>query len=62
MTRKHYKAIADILNKANELQAKGMIEDCWLYIVHNLSDYMAIDNPLFNRVRFQEACGLLTKP
>lgn len=59
MTRKDYKAIADILNDQQADFNEGDDGNLLLKIVaHRLSSYMAQDNPNFNRSKFLEACGV----
>ena len=63
ITKKHYKAIAEIINSEyrrydntseDDTEAKLAIK----YIVINLTTYFALDNPLFNHQKFTDACGL----
>ena len=62
LTRKHYKAIAEIIKTQRDLAtvfagkqfAIQRISD----IVDGLADYFAQDNPRFDRARFLAACGL----
>jgi hypothetical protein len=53
MTKKDYQAIASIIFDSKTIPTKETQTD---YIVAYLADYMAIDNPLFDRDRFAEAC------
>jgi len=53
MTRKHYLAIADILEY--RLCAKDNHPH---EIAKRLADYFATDNGNFDRARFLEACGV----
>jgi hypothetical protein len=59
MTRKDYKAIADVLNE----QQKDFSEHddgrmLLAIIASRLSQYMAQDNPRFDRSKFLTACGV----
>lgn len=63
VTKKHYKAIAEIINyqvrynanaDPNEDGSLMVCED----IAKELADYFAEDNPNFNRKKFLKACGL----
>jgi hypothetical protein len=59
LTRKDYKAIANILNDQQADFNEGDDGKALLNIVaHQLSHYMAQDNPRFNRSKFLEACGV----
>jgi len=50
MTRKHYKAIAEILKK----------DTCYNEeLVNNLGKFFKEDNPRFKLERFKKACGFL---
>ena len=52
MSRKHYKAIAEILN--DSCHDKASLQE----VAENLSDYFVRDNPLFSTAKFMYACGL----
>lgn len=55
MTRKHFEAIAKIINKHNN---KHNSELKSLYgLARNLSDYLATTNEHFKRDRFMQSCG-----
>ena len=65
-TKKHYKAIAEIIkdntqsephSQVNEAIATG-INSGGRYIALALADYFVTDNPLFNREKFLQACGI----
>ena len=65
MTNKHYKAIAEILNKkfsemdnslCNGTQDVVPIQE---EIVKELATFLKTDNPRFNLERFKKACGFL---
>lgn len=59
LTRKDYKAIADILNDQRAPFEEGDDGYALLNILSvQLSHYMASDNPNFNRGKFLEACGV----
>lgn len=49
MTKKHYEAIADIMNRYSH-------HPDW--IPEKLADYFTQDNPKFDRMRFLQACGI----
>ena len=51
MTRKHYKAIAEIINKNRKSNNAGT----WRMITR-LADYFTADNDRFNRNKFIKAC------
>lgn len=52
-TKKHYEAIAFVLNDARQAKAKPS------GVVRRLADLFQDDNPHFNRRRFVEACGII---
>jgi len=61
MTRKHFKLIADEINR----MVKGLEQDFSKHhlpvmreLVNNLSDKFEAENPRFDRHRFWKACGL----
>lgn len=60
MTRKHFEAIAKIINArlawADAVQY-GYI-DATQKIANEMADYFATQNPNFDRARFLKACGL----
>ena len=59
LTRKDYKAIADIINNERADFQEGEDGYAVLNIISSqLSHYMAQDNPNFNRAKFLEACGV----
>ena len=51
MTKKHFKAIAEILS-----EGFGMNSENFECIVSSFSEFCAGENPNFNRVKFREAC------
>jgi len=53
MTKKHYEAIAIIIQPLTTWNEKDA-----QYIANELADYFQTDNPKFNRTRFLEACGV----
>jgi len=55
MSRKDYKAIAEIIHKASQLEVKDNI---LRFITVELADIMSEDNHKFNRFLFFEACGM----
>jgi hypothetical protein len=63
MTRKHYEAIATIINDnlCDVEPAAGFDEgyDAGVReVAHRLESYFAADNPNFDSVRFLTACGI----
>ena len=56
LTRKDYKAIAAIIK--GEMHLNKLSPN----IALGLADYMAADNPRFNRERFVQACGYDLNP
>jgi hypothetical protein len=63
LTRKHYKAIAEIVETTTEKHKTEGFGSLLCNEVRNsitieLADYFAADNPQFDRDRFLEACGL----
>lgn len=60
MSRKDYKAIAAVINKvvSDNSQDEGK-PDLLVSITQGIADYMASDNPLFNRGKFLKACGVM---
>ena len=61
ITRKHYKAIAEIINRTeNESVSIGVTypKIDKRELVFEFADYFEQDNPRFNRNRFMKACGL----
>ena len=61
MTKKHYEAIAAIINDETiTMQHEDGDTSLVLWkddTVRRLTDYFATDNPRFDRARFLEACG-----
>lgn len=64
MTRKHYRAIANIikLERSTEFAINDINMDATLDVLknvaNNLAGYFEQDNPKFNRQRFLDACGI----
>jgi|TARA_R100001530_G_scaffold51240_1_gene38047 hypothetical protein len=65
MTKKHYKAIAEILNKkflemdnslCNGTQDVVPIQE---EIVKELATFLKTDNPNFDKTKFERACGTI---
>lgn len=53
LSRKHYKAIADIMNRYSLLHpVEFTIDDC----IADLATYFKQDNPRFDKQRFYDAC------
>jgi len=59
MSKKHYKAIAEMIRRRFGVDEKWRKAADWPIraFVGELEDYMAADNPRFDRQRFREACG-----
>ncbi len=61
VTKKDFKAIAEIVKSNTHEQFKFGDDTVWLskqYTCRDLADYFATQNPNFDRKRFMEACGL----
>lgn len=58
MTKKHYEAIAKIIQLYKAIESHSDKRMCY-YIAHDLADYFQTDNKNFNRERFLEACGII---
>lgn len=60
MSRKHYIALAKILNSSRERLEAGGINPLfvWKEMVKALASEMQADNPAFNATKFYTACGL----
>ncbi len=60
-TRQHYKAIAEIVKENTHRQFCLGGDTIWLskqYTCRDLADYFEQDNPLFDRQKFLDACGV----
>lgn len=57
LSKKDYKAIAEIIAEITDESVFTTTEDFNATLVARLSDYFAEDNPNFNRHKFQVACG-----
>ena len=60
-TRQHYKAVAEIIRKRQNLNTGTKRTPRFLYaddLAGDLADYFDEDNPQFDRQKFLEACGL----
>ena len=58
MTRRHYKAIAAILNNAlDNIEETSAVPEV-TELAHALADYFKTENANFDRTRFLEACGI----
>ena len=58
MTKKHYEALARILSSQ---MCDAEMETCQhtvRLITRDIADYLATENPRFDRSRFLKACGL----
>ena len=63
MTRKHFQALAEILSRRGcHIAHDPLFAEGWhaatSAITHAIADYLASENPNFDRDRFLEACGL----
>jgi len=62
MTKKHYIAIAQALKDARPIHSANLSADIANGVLdsaaRNLSEAMQRDNPLFDRSRFLDACGV----
>lgn len=59
MTKKHFKAIAEIIKRHCDLQnIDSAVEETVCDIISDLSDFLATTNPLFDRTKFLDACGI----
>ena len=54
MTRKHYKAIAEIINKSEKAHLLNYAGS----VMQRFIDYFEKDNPEFNRDKFIKACDI----
>lgn len=60
MTRKDFKAIAQIINVRIQLANKSVFPELAIkYLTKDLAEYFKITNPKFNRERFLKACMVL---
>lgn len=62
-TKQHYKAIAEIIGKEIDpscLISEDACDTCKAVerIARTLTDYFEKDNPLFDRKKFLDACGI----
>ncbi len=61
MTRKHYRVIAAALRKNRPAEDSNALDVEMPYfegIVRDIAEAMAVDNPRFDLVKFNKACGL----
>ena len=61
MTKKHYEAIASILERMHPDEDSLSYQyelSRFTELAERLADYFATDNPRFDRVRFLTACGI----
>jgi len=66
MTKKQFKAIAEIINTQSGCERTFEYDDDYdrgwgeatQRLGERLADYLATQNPLFNREKFLKACGL----
>lgn len=59
MTKKHYRAIAEIIRKRADLNQGIARTPKFLYaddLAGDLADYFAADDPQFSRQKFLDAC------
>lgn len=54
MTRKHYRATAEILS----ISKNAMAPEEYSFLVDKFAYMFKLDNPRFNRDKFREACGV----
>jgi hypothetical protein len=59
MSRKHYRAVAEVLRLALEGAPEGSRESL-KGVARELADFFKRDNSLFSYQRFYEACGIET--
>ena len=57
-TKKHYKAIAEIVVRARKNPNLATVDGHCRQIASDLANYFATDNPRFDRDKFLSACGL----
>lgn len=59
-TRRHYKAIAEIMAWNKRLADQDETDSAWIvsHTADDLADCFTEDNPRFDRERFLKACGL----
>jgi hypothetical protein len=55
MTKKHFEAIARIVDFRRSMDAPT--DGAFFNLVSDLADYFKSENPRFDRARFLEACG-----
>ena len=57
LTKKHFKAIAKILNNLyNNTTPSIVYKNCIKDVIKDLCDYFKIENPLFDEQKFKDAC------
>lgn len=60
LTKKHFKAIAEIIRTSRDViityTSNKPIAEC--DVAEHLADYFATQNPRFDRQKFLDACGL----
>lgn len=56
LTRKHFKAIAEILKEVEENGINLSKKNTLTEVAEKVADYFANENPRFNRTKFLEAC------
>lgn len=62
LTKKHYEAIALMLQNAHDTIAESAHAKTVVRLhAYNLADYFAQNNPRFDRTRFLQACGIKEK-
>ena len=54
MTKKHFKAVANIIARATIVQERTKLDKD--YVVEQLGNYFANNNPRFDRNKFYTAC------
>lgn len=58
LTKKHFKAIAEVVNKVTEEDVFTTNDDFRQTISQELANYFVTQNPQFDRQKFLDACGL----
>ena len=56
MTKKHFKAIAEILQRHEPQDEHSKEHNYWEFICKDFGDYFAKENPRFNKFKFYNAC------
>jgi len=59
MTKKHYEAIAEVINDVIRPYDERAVQNLVYDVTNDLADYFESDNPRFDRDRFLTACGIM---